>query len=298
MNLSMVEFLLQQAWNSIRRNGLMSLATSSNMTVALVILSSFFLATVNLEHMADVEARKASIQVQLEDDADRAQVESRLFGDRRVASITFRSKEEAFEDEIQHWAEVLDEADPEKLAAMLGGNPLPDAIIVKPENPQDMAAIAKAAENIEGVAKVSYRQQVTDKLLTLARGLKISGLVAAVLMGLATLLIVSTTIRLTIYARRREIRIMQLVGATNWFIRLPFILEGAFHGVLGGALATVLVLASYTYAHAYVKQHLEFLALIHDTTFMVLFGLGTLVCGVLFGVVGSWIGLRSYLRHV
>ncbi|MEA3403888.1 MAG: permease-like cell division protein FtsX [Armatimonadota bacterium] len=298
MNLSMVEFLLQQAWQSIRRNGLMSLATSSNMTVALIILSSFFLVTVNLEHMADVEAHKASIRVELEDDADRAQVESRLFGDRRVASIEFKSKEEAFEDRVRRWADVLEEGDPETLAVLLGGNPLPDAIIVKPENPQDMPAIAKAAENIDGVAKVSYSQQVTDKLLTLARGIKVSGLVAAVLMGMATLLIVSTTIRLTIYARRREIRIMQLVGATNWFIRLPFILEGAFHGVMGGALATVLVLASYTYAHAYVQQHLEFLALIYDPTFTVLLGLGTLLCGVLFGVAGSWIGLRSYLRHV
>ena len=117
-------------------------------------------------------------------------------------------------------------------------------------------------------------------------------------MGAATLLIVSTTIRLTIYARRREIRIMQLVGATNSFIRLPFILEGAFHGVTGGALSMVLVLASYSWVHAYVSQHLGFLELVYSTKFGVLFGLGTLACGIIFGVLGSVLGLHSYLKEV
>ncbi len=292
MNLSMLEFLLQQAWQSIRRNGLMSLATSSNMTVALIILSSFFLATINLEHMADVEARKANITVDLTEDADPGKVEAALLGDQRVASTDYRTEDETLRDV----AETLG-LDYETLKTTLE-NPLPASIRVTPKNPQDVPAIAEAAENIEGVAKVKYRQQITEKLLTLARGIKIAGIVAAVLMGLATLLIVSTTIRLTIYARRREVRIMQLVGATDWFIRLPFILEGAFHGIMGGALSTVLVLASYSYTHMYVQQHLEFLALIYNTTFMVLFGLGTLLCGVLFGAAGSWIGLRTYLRHV
>ena len=97
MNLSMVEFLLQQTWQAIRRNGLMSLATSSNMAVALLILSAFFLATLNLQHMADVEARKANITVDLAEDADAAGIEAELWGDMRVGEIRSRSKEEALE---------------------------------------------------------------------------------------------------------------------------------------------------------------------------------------------------------
>ncbi len=294
MNLSMVEFLLQQTWQAIRRNGLMSLATSSNMAVALLILSGFFLMTLNLQHMADVEARKANITVDLEEDADAAGIEAELWGDMRVGEIRSRSKEEALED----YAAIMGGGDPESFVEALGENPLPDAIIVSPKDPQDMAAVADVARNIEGIAEVRYREQVTGKLLTLAHGIKIAGVVAAVLMGVATLLIVSTTIRLTIYARRREIRIMQLVGATNSFIRLPFILEGAFHGVMGGAVSTILVLASYSWVHAYVAQHLSFMELVYSSTFAVLFGLGAMVCGILFGVVGSVIGLHSYLREV
>ncbi len=293
MNLSMVEFLLQQTWQSIRRNGLMSLATSSNMTVALLILSAFFLATLNLEHMADVEARKANITVDLTEDADAGEVEAALLADMRVAETRYCPKEEAFEDTA-----VTMGLDPATLLDSLADNPLPNAIIAKPEDPQDMAAVAEAAGNIEGVAEVRYKEQITDKLLTLAHGIKVSGVVAGLLMAAATLLIVSTTIRLTIYARRREIRIMQLVGATNWFIRLPFILEGAFHGMMGGALSTVLVLAAYSWTNAYVDRHLGFLDLVYDTTFAVLFGLGALLCGVLFGVLGSLVGLHRYLRHI
>lgn len=293
MNLSMVEFLLQQAWQSIRRNGLMSLATSSNMTVALIILSSFFLATINLEHMADMEARKANITVDLDDEADPGEVEATLLGDTRVAETRYVPKDELLADLAASFGRSAD-----AVQAGLEENPLPNAIIVKPRDPQDTQAVAEAASNIEGVAEVRYREQITHKLLTLARGIRIAGIVAAVLMGAATLLIVSTTIRLTIYARRREIRIMQLVGATNWFIRLPFILEGMFHGLIGAAISTIMVLASYSWVHAYVNEHLAFLELIYSVKFAVLFGLGTLACGIIFGVLGSVIGLHSYLRDV
>ena len=295
MNLSVLEFLLQQSWQAIRRNGLVSLATSTNMTVALTILGAFFLTTINLEHMADVEARKAIITVDLLDDADAGEVETKLLGDERVAHTKLQRKEQALRDWCPPGAvEVYEDLAKEGWWE----NPLPNAIMVSVENPQDIPAVAAAARAIDGVKKVRYRKQITDKLLTLAHGIKVSGIVLAVVMGLATLLLVSTTIRLTIYARRREIRIMQLVGATSWFIRLPFMLEGGFHGVIGGVLASILLLASYSYVQTYVGENLAFIELIFGTQPMALFGLGTVFCGIIFGVAGSWLGVRNYLRAV
>jgi len=295
----MVEFLLQQAWQAIRRNGLMSLATSTNMTVALMVLGAFFLATINLEHMADLEARKAVICVDLLAGADAGEVEKRLWGDQRVAQTKFVPKDQALADQCVKYgldADLLKELEGDSPWE----NPLPDAIIVSVKDPQDIPAVAAMAMTIEGVDKggVRYGKQVTDKLLKLAHGIKVSGMVLAVVVGLATLLLVSTTIRLTIYARRREIRIMQLVGATNWFIRLPFVLEGGFHGVLGGALASILLLATYSYVQSYVGENLQFIELISGTRPMMLFGLGTVFCGLAFGIAGSWVGLRSYLRLI
>jgi len=293
MKLSMVEFQLQQTWQAIRRNGLMSLAASSNMTVALAVLSAFFLASYNLQHMAALEARKASITVEVAPDADPGEIERRLLGDERVKQTLYVTADEALQDLAKRYG-----WDFQSLKEL--GNPLPDSIVVTVHDPQDIAAVAADAARIEGVPEggVRYGGQVTDKLLVLARGIRTSGLVLAVLMGFGTLLIVSTTIRLTIYARRREIRIMQLVGATNWFIRLPFLVEGAFHGVVGGVCATALVLLMYAYVNDYLAENLDFINLVYTTRFMVLFGLGTLLCGVLFGVAGSYIGMNRYLSEV
>ena len=91
---------------------------------------------------------------------------------------------------------------------------------------------------------------------------------------------------------------MRMVGATNWFIRLPFLIEGAFHGVVGGLVATALVLGSYSYVNRYIGENLDFIDLVYNTEFMVLFGLGTMLCGVLFGAAGSYIGMRNFLKKM
>ncbi len=291
MKLSLLEFQLQQTWQSICRNGLISLAASSNMTIALTVLSAFFLSTLNIQHMAHVEARKATITVEVAEGADAGEVERLLLADERVASTKFVPKDEGLESMATRYG-----WDVESLKEL--GNPLPDAVRVTPNDPQDIAEIAADAEKIEGASLVRYGGQVTEKLLVLANGIKVSGIAMAILMGFGTLLLISTTIRLTIYARRREIRIMQLVGATNGFIRLPFIIEGAFHGIIGSIVATALVLASYSYVNSYIGENLDFINLVYNTRFMVLFGLGTLLCGILFGAAGSYIGMRRYLREV
>ncbi len=294
MKLSMLEFELQQTWQAIRRNGLMSLAASSNMTVALAVLSTFFLVTLNIQHMAQLEAHRATVIVEVADEGDPGEVEKTLLGDPRVKSTLYISKDEALDNFVAHNADF----DADSIREM--GNPLPDSITVTVNDPQELAAVAADAAKIKGVpeGRVRYGGQVTEKLLVLAHGIKVSGIVMAVLMGFATLLIISTTIRLTIYARRREIRIMQLVGATNWFIRLPFLIEGAFHGVVGGLLATALVLGSYSYVNSYIGENLDFIDLVYNTEFMVLFGLGTMLCGVLFGAAGSYIGMRNFLAKM
>jgi cell division transport system permease protein len=110
------------------------------------------------------------------------------------------------------------------------------------------------------------------------------------------MLIVNATIRLTVYARRREIRIMQLVGATNTFIRIPFICEGLFHGLLGGILSAGVVLLGYLEVVRYVDMHLAFIDMLYSTRFLVLFGLGMVALGALVGATGSAMSLRRYLR--
>ncbi len=302
MRLNTIEFLLQQSWEGVVRNGLVSLAAVANIAVALVVLGAIVLTGVNLQHMASLQAEAAVITVDLEDEADTAEIQAALLGRQQVKEAKFVGKDES----LLKWAEriglELPEPDPDRrvklITELLGGNPLPDSLCVKPVDPQDIPAIAAEAKKIPGVAEVRYGEQVTEKLLTLARGTKISGLVMGLIMGAATLLIIGTTIRLTIYARRREIRIMQLVGATNWFIRIPFLLEGVFQGLAGALIAIIILLPAYSYAQGYIDRNLEFINLVYSTEVLAIFAFGLVACGLVFGAAGSALSLRRYLRVV
>jgi cell division transport system permease protein len=291
MSLSTLEFFLVQAVRAVRRNPLVTMAAITNVAVALTILGGFFLVTYNLTHMADREAQAAVITCELAPDAKPADVEAALLSDQRVKRTKYVTKDQA----RKQLAEKL-KLDLEALK--LVGDFLPDSILVYVTRPEDLAAVAQSARKIKGVALARYPEQVTGKLLTVARGVKLAGLVVGVFLSLATLTVINTTIRLTIYARRREIRIMQLVGATRWFIRLPFLLEGLFEGVVGGVLAAVLVSAGYVWVDEQVSRNLPFLKLVDASTFLTLFAVCVVLTGALFGAVGSLMGIRRYLRLV
>jgi len=298
MRLNTVEFLLSEGWEAAVRNGLMTLAAISNTAVALLILGGLVLFGINVEHIAALQAQAAVITVELEEDADSGEVEKKLWANPLVSDVRFVSKEEA----LQQTAERVG-LDATLLQTDIGdeplfANPLPDSFIVKTTNPQDIPQVARESGQIAGVAMVRYAQQLTEKLLALARGIRISGIVVGMLMAVATLMVISTTIRLTIYARRQEIRIMQLVGATNWFIRVPFIIEGVLDGLAGGAVAAAILLPIYSCIQDYVGQNLQFVDLIYSTEILLIFGVGLVLCGVLFGAVGSLMGLHRYVRVV
>ena len=302
MRLNTIEFLLRQSWEGIVRNGVVSLAAICNITVALTVLGAIALAGMNLEHMAALQAEAAVITIDLADKADAAAVHAGLLSSRRVREAKFVSKDEALRQTWQQMGVPLPDPDPEVgvkvLTEFLGVNPLPDSFRVKPTDPQDIPVVAAEAQNIPGVEEVRYGEQVTEKLLTLARGTRISGLVMGLIMSTASLLIISTTIRLTIYARRREIRIMQLVGATSWFIRIPFVLEGLVQGLLGGVAAIAILLPAYVYAQGYIDSNLEFIDLIYGPGPLAGFALGLVACGLVFGAAGSALSLRRYLRVI
>jgi cell division transport system permease protein len=291
MRLNTAQFLISQAWSAILRNGAITGAAITNISVALCVLGVFVLTAYNLQAQAMQQAAAVEITVDLAKDAKRAEVEKSLRANERVKAVRFVPKAEALEGLAQRWG--LDFSTLSRV-----GNPLPDAFRVVPVKPDDTEAIAEQAEQIPGVAEARYAQQTTTKLLKLARGIKLAGLVAVIILGTASLLLVSVTIRLTIYARRREVRIMQLVGATNWFIRWPFLLEGWFQGTTGGIVATALLLPGYAYLASLISSNLGFIRPVQSTELMVALGIGLVLMGSLFGVLGSLIGLQRYLQEV
>lgn len=291
MSLNTLEFLGAQAVTAVRRNPFVAVAAVTNVAVTLSILGVFFLMALNLHQMADREAKSAVITCELSGEASAADAEAALLSDLRIKQTRYVTKD-------QNLREMAERYGRDYHALKLLPNPLPDTIIVRVNDPEDIEEVCKDARKIKGVSRATYPEQVTKKLLVVARAVDIAGAVAGAILVLAALTVISTTIRLTIYARRHEIRIMQLVGATRWFIRLPFVLEGVFYGVAGGVIAAIVVLLTYTWLERYISENLEFLTIAFDTTFLAIFGIGLVLCGALFGAGGSLNGIRSYLRLV
>lgn len=287
-----MEMVLTQAWTGLRRHSLVTLGAVCNIAVSLTIVGGFFLLATNLEHLASGLAREAVITIELADDAKAEDLERQLASDTRIANAKYVPKEEG----LKAYAKAVNL--PYKDLAQAINNPLPDVIQVTVADPNDLAGVAAAAKSLEGAAEVRYRRDVADKLLRAADSVRTMGLVLGGLMAIAALLLVSTTIQMGVHSRRREIRIMQLVGATNGFIRAPFLLEGASEGLLGGSLAAIMVLGGYTYLHGRISASLTFLELLYGFEFMTLLALGIILLGICLGLVGSLIGTRRYLRLV
>jgi cell division transport system permease protein len=292
MGRNLLELVLSQAATGLRRHSLATVGAVANIAVSLTILGAFFVATTNLQYLAQGLATEATIICQLDDKVDVAEVEAKLYGDTRVRDTRFVSREEALED----YARRVNLPYKDLKGAL--NNPLPDTIHVTVVDPEDLREVAAAAGKIEGIKKVRYRADVAEKLLRVARAVQTMGLVLGGLMALAALLLVGTTIHLAIHARRREIRIMQLVGATNNFIRAPFLVEGCVEGLLGGVAAAVMLVAGYSYLYNQISENLAFVELIYSSQFVILVALGTVLSGLLLGIIGSLVGTWRYLRLV
>ena len=210
----------------------MSLASIFSIVAMLFILGIFFCILVNLNLFTEVVRQDYDqVEVFLEDEVTQEQAQQ-LMADienyEGVSSVTYRTKEEALDIMKERWGEsgyLLDS---------LGENPLPASILIGVENIDDASAVSEYAGSLDGVEDIQYYRETVEKLTSVTRGLQIGAIVVCIV-------VVSNTIKLTVFARSREIRIMKYVGATNWFIRGPFMTEGVIIGVFAALVATVLM---------------------------------------------------------
>lgn len=222
---------------------------------------------------------------------DVARLEEQIRNLEGVTTVRFVSKQEALERMRQSFGERA-----AILEAVDDINPLPDSFEVQVARPEQVAPVAEAIAAMPGVAKVDYKRDTVDKLFRLTAVLRGLGVVVAVLLVLGSTVVISNAIRLTVFARRREVAIMKLVGATDWFIRWPFVLEGLALGVGGAALAVGALAGAYWWAAGVAARTLPFLVLVEPEevvrlTWAPLLGLGALV-----GSLGSGISLRRFLH--
>ncbi len=294
MRLSTWEFYIRETLLSLRRNSLMSLASISTVALSFLILGLFVLLVVNLNHMADTLEAQVEIAAYLDSELEEAEI-ARIAREIKalpgVKESEFVSREEALDRLREQFGERQDLLD-----SVEEMNPLRHSFEIKAEEAEQVKVVAQEVGRIEGVAEVKYRQEVVERLFSLTRSIRIAGLVLVVLLLMATVFLISNTIRLTVFARRREIGIMKLVGATDWFIRWPFILEGILLGVLGTLVSVLILRRLYDWVVASIYRSLPFIPVIPPEGIMqplilLLFGLGFFV-----GAFGSLVSLRRFLR--
>ncbi|MGE5704091.1 MAG: permease-like cell division protein FtsX, partial [Clostridia bacterium] len=236
---------VREGVKNLGRNGWMTFASISAVTITLFILGVFLLLAFNVNHIAQSIEKQVEIRVFLDLLADKPTVEQvgeKLKALPKVESVQFVSKEEGmvkFKDSMGEKSYLLDGLEKE--------NPFPDSYVVKTKLPQDTASVAKLIQEIPSVSSVNYGEGTVEKLFVTTKMVRNVGIVFIVGLSFTAMFLIANTIKLTIVARRREIEIMKLVGATNWFIRWPFFVEGLTMGLVGALIPIVILGVGYYY---------------------------------------------------
>ncbi|WP_294147780.1 permease-like cell division protein FtsX [uncultured Selenomonas sp.] len=294
MKLQTSEYFIQEVFRSLRRNNWMSFASIGTVAVSLFVLGVFLLLVLNMNRMASALESQVQISVYLEDGLsadDRQDIASDIEALQGIESIRYISKDEAkarLEDRLGDQKYLLD--------ALGDKNPLPDSFEVVVKSPDLVETAAKAIDRMDGVQEAKYGQDVIEHLFAITRLIRIFGLVLMVLLAGATLFIISNTIRLTVFARRKEIAIMKYVGATDWFIRWPFLLEGMVLGFVGGVIAAVALRSFYAAMAAKITDTLTFFPLMPQYPSMNYITVALLLAGMAIGALGSALSLKRFLK--
>ena len=294
MKLKTGEYFIQEVFHSLRRNNWMTFASIGTVAVSLFVLGVFLILVLNMNRLAGMLESQVQISVYLEDhltDREKRQIGYDIESLQGIDSVTYVDRETAKErlkERLGDQKYLLD--------ALSEDNPLPVAFEVTVTTPAVVESAAGAIAAMQGVEEAKYGQDVVEHLFDITRLMRIFGFVLMGLLGGATLFIISNTIRLTVFARRKEIAIMKYVGATDWFIRWPFLLEGIVLGCIGGFIAAVALRSFYAAMAAKIYSTLAFFPLMPQYPFMNYVTLAILLAGIVIGAIGSVISLKRFLR--
>lgn len=288
---------LATAFINIWRNGVMSTAAIFTVTITMLLIGGFGLLAMNVNAISKNIEEGVQIYVKLERDIDsnaEQAVGTAIKGIKGVKKVTFSSKDE----ELNKLIKKQGKEGADLFESYRNDNPLGAAYTVEVTNPNNIAKIAKQIEKIANVNSVNYGGTATTSMVKTLQTVRNVGSVVIIALIVVALLVISTTIKMTIESRKTEIGIMRLVGASNWYIRLPFMLEGVLIGLFGSLIPILAVVYGYRVIYSYANgsfvtsalQLLEPMPLIKNVSLMIL------LLGVIVGGIGSGLSMRKFLK--
>jgi len=294
-----ISFFIRESLRAMRRNAAPSFAALATVLVTMLVLGVFIPIVQATNGAANSVRSRVMVDVYMKTTAtgaDDARVRNELLAIPHVKTVQFVSKQAAFQQQS---------AEDPAAYQLLGTNPLPDTFHVIPDNPSNVLAVDNSltppaagggTRMLDGaVNNVSNKRNDTKKILEVTNLVTITAAVLTVLLVLASILLIANTIRLSLYARRREVEVMKLVGATDWFIRWPFVIEGVIVGALGSLLAILVLGVTKLALLDPLAKNWTLIAAPRTIAFYSLVVV-LLAAGVLVSSVGSGLSLRRFLR--
>jgi cell division transport system permease protein len=290
-----ISFFLREAFGSLRRNYFMTIAALVTVFLSIVVLGGVLVFVYTTDALLKEVEQKVEITVYLKTDPDPSESEigamqTEIMGWSEVKSSVFVSKIQALERLKEDFKD-----NPEILEG-LSSNPLPASFEIALKDPQMVDTVAARFTGKAIVDEVRYGKEIADKLFSFTSQARNFLFIFIVLLGIVAILLISNTIRLSIFARKREVEIMKLVGATNWFIRWPFLIEGVTVGFFGALAAVVVVLVLNSFLVSKIRDSMPFMAVPLDAVPYVMVAIVLIAVGVVIGAIGSGIGLRRFLK--
>ena len=291
---SSLSYFWGETFRSLFRNRFMAIASVLTVTLSMFILGVFLSVVLNINHMASYLENQVEMTVYLKDGLTTDQVMGigkYLKAQPGMKEIKFTNKDQAMKDFRERMG------DQQGLLDAINGNPLPASYQMSFQTPEQLKTAAEVVAKYQGVETVQYGKDIIEQLYKVAQVIRLSGIVLIIFLAGAELFIISNTIRLTVFARRREIQIMKYVGASNGFIRWPFLFEGMVIGFLGSGFASFILWEGYkTVVSEMAAAGLVFIPMIPLWPFMGYTTLIILAAGIVIGVMGSAISLRKYMK--
>lgn len=282
------------ALKSLKRNKTITFASIITVAATLFIFGVFLIVAQTINMGVESVESKVEIKAYLINEIttqEQSNIETILQGVEGVKEITYESKEEAFDK----FKERLGEDN-----AILAGfsedrNPLPNSFVVSLKEPEAAMRVEEALSGVRGVEDVGNERETVERIIGLAKIIRTMGVVIFIILVLVSLFLISNTIKLTVYSRRREIGIMKFVGATDWFIRWPFLIEGMIMGLIGGIIAVGVVFFAYQLVYADITQSLFYAGLVKPSEVLNSFSWQFGLTGLVIGALGSFIALKRFL---
>jgi cell division transport system permease protein len=281
-------YFTKEAASGLSRNGLMSFAAITTITLSLIILGCFFMVISNFTHFAEMAKGVLELKVYLKEDVDPEPLRTAISEFKGVKEVRFVPKEEG--------AKWLEQSLGVKNLFMTSDNPLPDTLDIKLATEVNVKKLVRRINDLDGIDEVAYGKTFVEAMLVVIQIIWILGLSLVGIVALVVLYIIVNTIRLTVLTRWKEIEIMKLVGATDWFIRWPFIMEGIFLGLGGTVISLLLLSKGYDLIYDYIRHIAPFIPLLSER--VVIQGMFWIIAvvGVSFGAIGSSMSIKKFLK--